>query len=489
MLYRCFRYIVVCVALFVMCGVSIALVNTRVFAVNTQQNSTASCVGTPVPVNPPSKPQPTATPIPTQAPQPTPTPTSVPVPTPTPVPAPTPTPVPDPTATVVMIPTASVIAVTPTLLTSPIDTAIPITRALSTTLLQPVLFSVCTPTPAPTSPAGNGGIIPPATTTSEQPGTSTPTTNATTPVATPRQHAKSQATPAIATPQSNTTTTTPSTESSTMTTSQTQKSQASSLLLWIILGVGIVVLLLGGGGAYWLIKRKPQTPTRPQSMPLSVPQTPAIPWSQQKTLEPAVFNAANDMTIASPVLSSGASVSTALIPPPLDKNVVLPPPPAHTLPAAQAQPSFSAVQVQPLLLSSGANFTYKPAELQPLSVSLSQTLSMADNQHSIPQTQDDHAPRRHASMDGLDLSSLFDQPQQFGEAPRQETSPTTDHTLAVTEMTTLPPLVPDQAAPQASQAQTELPAIQGDPLLETIMKQAQFGIYAPATRNAELQMG
>jgi hypothetical protein len=477
-----------------MCGVSIFLVSTRAFAVNTQQSIAESCAGTPVPVNPPTQPKPTPTKAP--QPQPTPTPTTVPIlPTPTPIlPLPSPTIIPTttviPTATVVLIPTAPVIIATPTILTSPIDTILPITSTLSTTLLQPVLFSVCTPTPVPTTPAGSGGVVPPQPTTANgQTETPTPPTNpGTTPTATNHQSKKSAATPAVATPQPNTGTTTPSTASSNTAVSAPQQSSSSPFLLWIILVVGAVVLLLGGGGVYWLLKRKPQPPARVRSMPLSVPQTPPIPWSQQKTLEPAAFHSTNELTIASPVLSNGGVASATLIPPPLDKNVVLPPPPTHVLPAAQAQNPFAAVQVQPPLSpSSSENFSYKPAELQPLSVSLSQTFSMTGNQNYGQQTQNDRALRRHSSMDGLDLASLFDQPQQTVEVPQEEAALSTDHPRAVTEMTTLPPLVPDQTASQGTHSQVELPSIHDDPLLETILKQAQFGIYAPAARNPELQ--
>jgi hypothetical protein len=475
MLYRYLRYGVVCVALFVMCGLSIVLVNTRVLAVNTQQSA---CTGTPVPINPPSQPPP-ATPVPTKVIQPTPSP--VPVPTATPIPDP----VVSPTATVGMVPTEPVVTTTPTAIapsTVTVDTTTPVTRFFTANLLQSVAFTICTPTPVPTIPAGDGGTIPQPTTTNGQPAMPTSNANTGTPHATKQK--KAQATPIIATPQPTITSSSVTPQNTAASTEQKPVQQSSSLLLWILLGVGSVVLLAGGAGTYWLIKRGRQTPGPVQPGLAGVPQTPAIPWAQQKTLEPTTLSATNDMTIASPVLAGASVASAALIPPPLDKNVVLPPPPAHALPAAQPASPFSTVHVQPPVgQPSGANFTYKPAELQPLSVSLSQTLSMAGNQQPI--MRENRASIRQPSMDGLDFASLFDKPKQTAGVASEQPASSTDHTAAVTKMTTFPPITPEEATGQESDV--ELPMIQNDPLLETIMKQAQFGIYAPATRKLEMQ--
>ncbi|GHO84619.1 hypothetical protein KSZ_26250 [Dictyobacter formicarum] len=362
----------------------------------------------------------TLTPMPTDTPVPTPTDTPVPTPTDTPVPAPTDTPAPAPT-------------VQPT--QKPVSTAIP------TVPIQNL------------PPANGGGIFP-----------------ATTPTPTPKATAKATATPtmsAVVTP-------TATTVANTANVSDQGKQEGSGIGTAIIpVAIGSVLLLLIGGLTCFLFLRKPSSKQlayaraslRANAQPSRLNQKGpnaafAIPHVEQQAAFAASMPDVLPVQPASPTIQVPASSNRAvmLTPPPSfasgpqQQTIEMPTGPQQALLPTTPPAFINGPQQTIAQLSAGENKTYTPSNLKPITTSLPRQIPGSTQENPISTSDMSPLP-----MDNFDLSQILPQDKESIDsnwsAPARAHSP-----LAFS------PLI--------------APNIQDDPVLETIMRQAQMGLYA-----------
>ncbi|WP_126597274.1 hypothetical protein [Dictyobacter aurantiacus] len=375
------------------------------------------------------------------------TPTLVPVPTPTLVPTDTPTPAPVATPTPV-----------PTQPPAPTPTPVPAPKPTP----QPVPPGVPTVT-VPGLPPSNGGGFVPGVTPVPFPSPS-PTAKAT-----PRATA-TPTLPAEATP------TAPGVDSASNNTnniSNQGKQEGSGIGTAIVpVAIGSVLLLLIGGLTCFMFLRKPNTQQLAYArVPLRTTGRPA--WFNQQGSN-APF--ATPMPIPTPVVAPQTAFAAASIPDVLPMSPAGPPisMPTHTnrtavtptqLPSFASGPQARATVptgLQPDLLPATPpifgdgpqpeNRVYTPSDLKPITTSLPEQVTRPAQNNPISTSDMSPLP-----LDNFDLSQVLPQ-DNSGPDHNQTISPPEEGPLAFA------PLI--------------APSIQDDPVLETIMRQAQMGLYA-----------
>lgn len=368
----------------------------------------------------------------------------------TPTPAPTDTPTPPPTDTPVP-PTPTPVPPTPTDTPAPQPTAKPTQKPVSTAI--PTM-------PVQNPPPANGGGIFPATTP------------------TPKAKATAKATATPTTPAE--VTPTPTTVANTASSSNQGKQEGSGIGTTIIpVAIGSVLLLLIGGLTCFMFLRKPNSqqlayarvPLRSAAQPSWLNQKgPNATFAAPRAEQQAAFAASIPNVLptgpAIPMPASSNRATTPTPPPSFasgpQQAIAMPTGPQQAL-LPTTPPAFVSGPQQAITQSAASeNKTYTPSNLKPITTSLPKQISgpMQNN----PISTSDMSP---LPLDNFDLSRILPQDKEGlnsnWPAPVRADSP-----LAFS------PLI--------------APNIQDDPVLETIMRQAQMGLYAlsnPETTDKE----
>jgi outer membrane biosynthesis protein TonB len=363
----------------------------------------------------------------------------------------------DPTPTVAIDPT-------PIPTTPPIPTAtatprpVPTQAPVPTATPKPAPAPQATPTPTPVIPIlqptptiAVGGIIPPG----NPPITTTPTSNPT-PTPTPKASKTPLATTptAVATTTANTTGTTDSTQDS----NKNKSSGLSPLVKPIGFGLAFAVLISAFLGFFFLRKQKDNRPIpfSTFSQALSQAAQPA-PWLNQQNPNAALALSGGDYLAASNEQTLMQQATSSTSSPPSAYNgaqTAIPMPNTtqkRTVVSAISGPAFNQAGIETIPYPSSS-------DLRPITTPLP-ALGRGFAQKNPVSTSD----MNPLPFDNLDFANILPPLNEQGAQLWDKSTNTGKNPIAASSLIA--------------------PSIQDDPILETIMRQAQMGIYAIADKS------
>jgi hypothetical protein len=224
----------------------------------------------------------------------------------------------------------------------------------------------------------------------------------------------------------------------------------------------VIILLLAGGGLIFLLFHKQPasaTPMVAQSLPQS--HTPSLTLNSYQTPETLLSGSPNEATLA---------VTPAI--PPINPSLLAEPSTMASMAPMTQRMDTNLQQPSPFAT---INQTYMPTDLQPITAA--QIPVAPPNMKNSAPAKD----MRPLSLDSLDFATVLEQVDKGQSLPNLFQP--SDSTTQAAQYLMQSPQAPDPVITNAPLQNIVLPDIQGDPILETIMRQAQMGLYAAPIRN------